>query len=258
MPAFGAKKSKWKKAGFLVRNVVSTRDVAKTGLEVLDGKGLPIKIVDQKSGDELNELLPLTGSLNLVRRTAAAQFGYVKQVVVHVCPKPPAGKKKRHLGHATERLRMKRLVEWEDCWADWVDGCGSRRDEEVDFRILKASSTARSEKYGEDGRLTALEDLEALASTSANLRGFDENACRALGECLSGNLDEASARVVWRLAGHGDRRMSSLLWGQRLVDAVCRDKGVEHAYALACCLESPGNAPQDFDPVPCLIQFIAK
>ena len=54
MPAFGAKKSKWKKAGFLVRNVVSTRDVAKTGLEVLDGRGLPVKIVDQKSGDELN------------------------------------------------------------------------------------------------------------------------------------------------------------------------------------------------------------
>ena len=147
MPAFGAKKSKWRKAGFLVRNVVSTRDVAKTGLEVLDGKGLPIKIVDQKSGDELNELLPLTGSLNLVRRTAAAHFGYVKQVIVEVAPKPPAGKKKRHLGHATERMRMKRLVEWEDCWADWVDGCGSRRDEEVDFRILKASSTARSSKY---------------------------------------------------------------------------------------------------------------
>ena len=86
-----AKQSKWRKAGFLVRNVTTTRDVAKTGYEVLDGKGLPIKIVDQKSGDELNELLPLTGSLNLVRRTAAAQFGYTKQVVVHVAPKPPAG-----------------------------------------------------------------------------------------------------------------------------------------------------------------------
>ena len=83
MPAFAAKKSKWKKAGFLVRNVTTTRDVATTGYEVLDGKGLPIKIVDQKTGEELNELLPLTGSLNLVRRTAAAQFGYTKQVVVH-------------------------------------------------------------------------------------------------------------------------------------------------------------------------------
>ena len=128
MPAFGAKKSKWKKAGFLVRNVTTTRDVAKTGLEVLDGKGLPIKIVDQKTGDELNELLPLTGSLNLVRRTAAAQFGYTKQVVVHVAPKPPAGKKKRHLGHPTERLRMKRLVEWEDCWACLLYTSPSPRD----------------------------------------------------------------------------------------------------------------------------------
>ena len=89
-----AKQSKWRKAGFLVRNVTTTRDVATTGLEVLDGKGLPIKIVDQKTGEELNELLPLTGSLNLVRRTAAAQFGYTKQVVVDVCPKPPAGKRK--------------------------------------------------------------------------------------------------------------------------------------------------------------------
>ena len=32
MKPFGAKKSKWKKAGFLVRNVTTTRDVAKTGL----------------------------------------------------------------------------------------------------------------------------------------------------------------------------------------------------------------------------------
>ena len=177
-------KSKWKKAGFLVRNVTTTRDVATTGFEVLDGKGLPIKIVDQKTGEELNELLPLTGSLNLVRRTAAAQFGYTKQVVVEVCPKPPAGKKKRHLGHPTERVRMKRLVEWEDRWSEWVAGCKERRDEEVDFRVLKASSTARSAKYGDEGRLSALEDLEMLAATSANLRGFDENACRALGECL--------------------------------------------------------------------------
>ena len=38
-----AMKSKWKRAGFLVRNVTTTRDVATTGLEVLDGKGLPIK-----------------------------------------------------------------------------------------------------------------------------------------------------------------------------------------------------------------------
>ena len=109
MPAFGAaKQSRWKRAGFLVRNVTTTRDVATTGFEVLDGKGLPVKIVDQKTGEELNELLPLTGSLNLVRRTAAAQFGYTKQVVVEVCPKPPAGKRKRHLGHPTERVRMSR------------------------------------------------------------------------------------------------------------------------------------------------------
>ena len=94
MKPFGAMKSKWTRAGFLVRNVTTTRDVATTGYEVLDGKGLPIKIVDQKTGEELNELLPLTGSLNLVRRTAAAQFGYTKQVMVHVCPKPPTGKKK--------------------------------------------------------------------------------------------------------------------------------------------------------------------
>ena len=43
-------KSKWTRAGFLVRNVTTTRDVATTGYEVLDGKGLPVKIVDQKSG----------------------------------------------------------------------------------------------------------------------------------------------------------------------------------------------------------------
>ena len=121
-------KSKWRKAGFLVRNVTTTRDVATTGFEVLDGKGLPIRIVDQKSGEELNELLPLTGSLNLARRTAAAQFGYTKQVVVHVCPKPPAGKKKRHLGHPTERVRMKRLVEWEDCWSCLLYTSPSPRD----------------------------------------------------------------------------------------------------------------------------------
>ena len=41
-------KSKWTRAGFLVRNVTTTRDVATTGYEVLDGKGLPIKIVDQR------------------------------------------------------------------------------------------------------------------------------------------------------------------------------------------------------------------
>ena len=97
-----------------------------------------------------------------------------------------------------------------------------------------------------------------LAATSANLRGFDENACRALSECLQGALDEASARVVWRLASHSDRRMASLLWGQRLVHEVCRDKGVEHASALACCLEAPGSAPPRFDPVPCLLQLLAK
>ena len=153
---------------------------------------------------------------------------------------------------------MKRLVEWEDRWSEWVAGCKETRDEEVDFRVLKAASTARSEKYGEDGRRTALEDLEMLAATSANLRGFDENACRALSECLQGALDEASAKVVWRLASHSDRRMASLLWGQRLVEAVCRDKGVEHASALACCLESHTARSEDFDPVPCLLQLIAK
>ena len=64
--------------------------------------------------------------------------------------------------------------------------------------------------------------------------------------------------VVWRLASHSDRRMASLLWGQRLVDAVCRDKGVEHASALACCLESHTARSEDFDPVPCLLQLLAK
>ena len=52
--------------------------------------------------------------------------------------------------------------------------------------------------------------------------------------------------------------MASLLWGQRLVDAVCRDKGAAHASALACCLESHAARSEDFDPVPCLLQLIAK
>ena len=52
--------------------------------------------------------------------------------------------------------------------------------------------------------------------------------------------------------------MASLLWGQRLVHEVCRAKGVEHASALACCLESHAARSEDFDPVPCLLQLIAK
>ena len=38
----------------------------------------------------------------------------------------------------------------------------------------------------------------------------------------------------------------------------CRDKGVEHASALACCLESHTARSEDFDPVPCLLQLLAK
>ena len=52
--------------------------------------------------------------------------------------------------------------------------------------------------------------------------------------------------------------MASLLWGQRLVHEVCRAKGVEHASALACCLESHAARSQDFDPVPCLLQLLEK
>ena len=104
---------------------------------------------------------------------------------------------------------------------------------------LKASSTARSAKCGGGGRLTA----SALASTSANLRGFDENACRALGECLSGALDEASARIVWRSRGM-EIGMASLLWGQRLVEGLPR-QGRGTRFCAACCLESHAARSED-------------
>ena len=267
MNAFGAKKksARWKKAGFLVRTGVAARDVAQTGFEELDGTGLPVRIVDRTTGQECIEVLPAGCSLNLVRRTARGAFGYVKSVIVDVAPSPPPGKRGRHLGRPEDRIRLRRLVEWEDRWRAWADQSGARRDEEVDYRVLKAAAVAKAARYGEDGRLAALEDLEQLASKSANLRGFDDVTCRALatilGESAGAPLDQASARVVWRLAAHADRRIASLLWDERLVDALCSAPRAAHASALASCLASPAAAravqSRSFDPVPCLLDWAA-
>ena len=124
-----------------------------------------------------------------------------------------------------------------------------RRDEEVDFRVLKASSIARSENTARTAA-AGFEDLEMLAATSAN-SGRRERL--RVGRCLQG-LDEASAGCL-APAGHSDRRMASLLWGQRLVHEVCRAKGVEHASAWRAA-DPHAARSQDFDL--CLLQLLEK
>ena len=218
----------------LVRMGVSIKNVINTGFEVLEGKGLPVRIVDGTSGEEALEVMPLGCSLNLVRRTARGSFGYTRQVQVWMVPPRAPGQQradttdsKRHLGAVDERVAIKRLAEWEDLWKEWSDKTGERRAAEVEWRVLRASGVARNERRARAERLAALGDLEELVCLRANLHGVDVGMLRALDAVIDGGkrrrptaLAAAAARVVWRLAGHPDRRVTALLWDQNVVRSL--------------------------------------
>ena len=102
-------KSRWKKAGRLVKMGLSVKNLINTGFEVIDGVGLPVKLVDEATGEETLEVLPLGCSLNLVRRTARSTFGYVRQVMVHTAPLPAPGQgDATKLGRKEDRTRARR------------------------------------------------------------------------------------------------------------------------------------------------------
>ncbi|KAH8096478.1 hypothetical protein JL720_3850 [Aureococcus anophagefferens] len=154
-------KSRWKKAGMLVRAGLTVKNIATTGFEVLDGKGLPVEIVDGASGTTTLEVMPLGCSLNLVRRTARSSFGYTRKVTVDMVPPRAPGQERRdtgsqrHLGSVEERVPVKRLADWEDLWREWSDKCGERRAAEVEWRVLKSSGVARNAERGDGERLEA-------------------------------------------------------------------------------------------------------
>ena len=234
----------------LVRAGLTVKNIATTGFEVLDGKGLPVEIVDGASGTTTLEVMPLGCSLNLVRRTARSSFGYTRKVTVDMVPPRAPGQERRdtgsqrHLGSVEERVPVKRLADWEDLWREWSDKCGERRAAEVEWRVLKSSGVARNAERGDGERLEALEALEALVCLRANLHGVDVGMLRALNAVLDASrgdlaptaLAVAAARVVWRLAGHPDGRVTALIWDQNIVRT------------LALAANGAAVPPRDGDP----------
>ena len=226
-------KSRWKKAGMMVRMGISMKNVINTGFEVIDGKGLPVRIVDGTTGEEAVEVMPLGCSLNLVRRTARSTFGYTRQVLVSAVPPKAPGQRrqetqsKRHLVAVEERLPIKRLAEWKDMWTEWSEKSGERRIAEVEWRVLRASGVTKNEALEEPLRFEALVDLEELVSLRANLHGVDAHMMKALSSVIDSEersaptrLAAAAALVVWRLAGHPDVRVTTLIWEQNLVRSL--------------------------------------
>lgn len=270
----------------LVRVGLSMKNVVNTGFEVIDGKGMPVRIVDSASGEEALEVMPLGCSLNLVRRSARSSFGYTRQVLVAAVPQRAPGQESgNHLGNAAERTAVRRLTEWEDLWTEWSEKCGERRVAEVEWRVLKASGVAMNAELSGAPRRAALVDLEALVSLRANLHGVDAHMMRAIGSVLGGAerasptvLADAAARVVWRLAGHPDARVTTLIWEQNIVRSLALAANAAevragpppalapetdwyaHAAALAVLLESAtarrAYETLRFDPIPALLRLV--